>query len=327
MTQIDHPGSPATIVVVGDVMIDTVVRVADALRIDADNPAVISRSLGGQAANTAAWLAAIGARPHLVGVLGDDPAAQWVREQLLRLGVPHTFATTANSTGECVIVTSDDGTRTMFPSSGANAQIGAVGLEDEMAQLTLDDSAHVHLSGYTAYHDSAFARHVLAKARDAGVGTSMDAAALTVSTAIDHWRSSHLAALGNADVLLATVDEVQALRGLDPPMDHPPAAVASVADDLRTQVGASQWPGTVIMKAGPLGAFVVRPTSTTHIPSQATHVADTTGAGDAFAAGFLAALVTGSTAVEAAQQGARTAASVIAAIGGQPTIEEGHDDG
>ena len=321
------PASARTIVTVGDVMVDTLVHIADAIRLDADNPAQVTRSLGGQAANTAAWLRASDARVHLVGVLGDDSAARWVRDRVVDLDIAHTLVTVPGPTGECVIITSNDGTRTMFPSSGANALIGAPEVERELDDLIRGRPTHLHVSGYAACHDVDFVDRLLTQASSEGVGTSMDSAALTATSSTDHWRTAHLAVLPHVDILLATAREVQSLRGLPSPANFSVDDAMSVAADLVSDASSGNWPEVIVMKAGPLGAFVITPSNVTHVPAQAEHVADTTGAGDAFAAGFLAALGRGSSVVEAAQQGTSVAAVAVTGIGGQPAIREGHHGG
>jgi len=315
------------IVALGDVMVDTIVHIADAIRIDADNPAQVLRSLGGQAANTAAWLRATGARVHLVGVVGDDSAAGWVRDRVAGLDITHTLVTVPGATGECVIITSENGTRTMFPSSGANVRIGAPEVEQSLMDLIRDRPAHLHVSGYAALHDPDFVNRLLDQASINGARTSLDSAALTATSASDHWRSAHLAALPHVDILLATAQEVQSLRELPPPVNASFDSAMAIAEGLQGAVSTATWPDAVVMKAGALGAFVITPSTVTHIAAQAEHVADTTGAGDAFAGGFLAALVRGSSVIESAQEGASVAAVAVAGIGGQPAIREGHHGG
>jgi len=314
-------------VTVGDVMVDTLVHIPGTIRIDADNPAHMTRSLGGQAANTAAWLQISGARVHLVGVLGDDSAARWVRDRVSSLGIAHTLPSVPGPTGECVIVTSADGTRTMFPSSGANAHIGRTEVERELIELIRGGPSHLHVSGYAACHDPTFVQRLLSHVAIEGVRTSLDSAALTSSTTIDHWRAAHLSVLPHIDVFLATAQEIQSLRGLVAPVTLALDSATAVAEDLRGEASSGNWPDVVVMKVGELGAYVITATDVTHIPAHAKHAADTTGAGDAFAAGFLAALARGHSAVESARNGASVAAVAVTGIGGQPANREGDHGG
>ena len=109
------------VVVLGDVMVDVVARLVGPVAPGSDSPARVAFQGGGQAANTAAWLAVAGARVALVGRVGADAAGRDAVDELGALGVETRLAVDSErSTGTCVVVVAPDGERTMFPDAGAN---------------------------------------------------------------------------------------------------------------------------------------------------------------------------------------------------------------
>jgi len=104
-----------TLVVLGDLMVDVVARIADPLAHASDTPARISVQGGGSAANTAAWAASIGTDVALVCRVGDDDRAGDLR------GVDvHAAVDSERPTGTCIVLVEPGGERTMLPDPGAN---------------------------------------------------------------------------------------------------------------------------------------------------------------------------------------------------------------
>src|SRR5688500_4398669 len=122
------------IVILGDVMVDVVVRLSEPLARGSDAPAVIRFHGGGSAANTAAWLAAAGAEPVLVGVVGDDERGREARAGLVAHGVDARLAVDPElPTGTCLVLVGPDGERTKAPDAGAHDERAAE--EQEQIQL------------------------------------------------------------------------------------------------------------------------------------------------------------------------------------------------
>ncbi len=305
------PASGVDVVVLGDVMADTVALLETALVPDADNPAEFVQALGGQAANTAAWLAAAGSRVHLVAAVGADGMGTWVRERLHERGLPHSLATVDAPTGRCVVVTEPTGVRTMLPNSGANALIGRSDAGQMVTALLEGGARHLHLSGYVPLHDADFAARMVQLAKSYGASTSMDTPAVFAEST---WAP---VAVPSVDVLLGTAPELTHLLQLDAAT---PAALADcIADRFAGQVDR---PSCVLVKAGARGAWLIAE-RTTNVPSVAASVVDTTGAGDAFTAGFLAAWTAGQSAETAADTASVLAARALTQRGGQPSSDEG----
>jgi sugar/nucleoside kinase (ribokinase family) len=276
------------VVVVGDAGLDLVVRTPALPGPGGDARAAITEGFGGAGANTAAWLAACGAAPVLVSRVGADDAAERVRASLAAAGVECAFAVDPRApTCRVVVLVEDSGQRTML------ADRGAAGLLSP-ADIELHGAAHLHLSGYVLLDPSSAPAGLAAlrSARAAGLTTSVDpqAAALLADP------TPFLAAIQGVDLLLPSAGELAALGG---------AAVLS-------QVGA------VAVTAGADGAAWLSPAGEVAVPAPAVEVADSTGAGDAFDAGFLVAWLGGDPPVDALRAGVATAARAVQHLGARP---------
>jgi ribokinase len=161
------------IVVIGDVMVDVVARLSGPLAPGSDSPARSSLHGGGQAANTAAWLAAAGERPVLVGRIGDDVLGREAERALHDGGVDCRLTLDRERpTGTCVVLVSADGERTMMPDAGANDALAPGDISDEL----LIEGAHLHVAGYALLRDGsrAAARSAIERARERGIVVSVD---------------------------------------------------------------------------------------------------------------------------------------------------------
>jgi ribokinase len=284
--------------VVGDVMFDVVARLSGPLAPGSDSHAVIRFHGGGSAANTAAWLAKAGAEPVLVGRVGDDERGTTVRDELRANGVETVLAVDPElPTGTCIVLVGPDGERTMAPDAGANDALSDSDLTDEL----LASVAHLHVAGYALLRSGSrsAARAAIARALERGISVSVDpsSAALLSPEFLDH---AH-----GAGLLLPNAEEARMLSGEDDPERAAPALAARF--------------GEVVVTLGADGALWTDGRETVRcdaVPVEA--VVDSTGAGDAFAAGLLAARMDGAGPDEALAAGARLAARAVAQPGGRP---------
>ncbi|MGI8667879.1 MAG: carbohydrate kinase family protein [Jatrophihabitans sp.] len=297
------PASAGRVVCLGDLMIDIVALLPGPLAIGSDVPAPISFQPGGSAANTAAWLAWLGTPASFAGRIGDDPLGAQAVSSLRGLGVlTRVTIDFERPTGVCLVLVGPDGERTMVPSAGANAALSA----DDLLGLT-EAEDHLHLSGYSLLSAGSrpAAQAALAAAVAVGASVSVDAASAGPLRTVG--AEAFLGWLPAGTLLIANTDELAALTG-----DRP--------DRLSELAGAGL---TVVIKDGMHGARLADCHGVRTVRTEAVDVLDSTGAGDAFAAGLLAALHDGLTLDSAVAQGNRTGALALATVGGRPTDQPG----
>lgn len=290
---------------VGDVATDILAvlptPLSGGLALGTDTAARIGLSAGGSAANTAAWLAATGSPVTLVAAVGTDDAGSTRLAELADAGVDCAVERVAANTG-AVVVLSDPTERTMLCDRGANHLLSA---RHVTAAVRGAGAQHLHLSAYPLFDEGSrpAALAALAAARAAGMTTSVDAASAgplaAAGTAALDW-------LRGVDLLLANLDEARVLAG---------AADADPADAARTLTGLA---GSVVVKLGPAGALRADGPSVVRTGAVATDVVDPTGAGDAFAAGLLAAELSGADPLAALRAGAALGARAVALLGARP---------
>jgi sugar/nucleoside kinase (ribokinase family) len=287
-------------IIVGDVMMDVTAVIDSDIAYASDTPARVSLQPGGVAANTAAWMATSGAPVTIVGCVGDDPFGRSIRRQLSELGVDVHLQESPLPTGTCVVIVDRRRERTMFPDSGANADLVAEALD-----ALVDRDAHVHLSGYTLINPAtrAVGLAVLERAERAGATRSLDpASAAPIRANLELFRSL----LPRFDLLLANEAEADALTG----MQDPDLALAELADVVPCAV----------VKVGSRGVMARDRGTMVSAPALPRDVVDTTGAGDAFTGGFLPAWRAGRPLAEAIDAGQRLAGAAISRVGASPLV-------
>lgn len=285
----------ARIVCFGDIIDDIVVVPNGAIRDDTDTDAVIRNRPGGSPANTAAWLASLGAAVDFVGTVGVGDAARHVAALPGVTAYLREHATLA--TGTIVVIVAGQ-SRTMLTSRGANIALDPADVTDEL----LANAEVLHLTGHALRGDSGAAGFVglVARARSAGVAVSVSpgSAGFIADCGVRGFRE----AIAGASVLFPSLDEGRLLTGLDDPADVG-AALSADFDVVALTLGAS-------------GALVNGET----VPAVHTQIVDPTGAGDAFCAGFLDEWVRSRDPLAAAYAGVAVAAQAVGAIGARPTV-------
>jgi sugar/nucleoside kinase (ribokinase family) len=279
---------PAGILVVGDVIDDTVVIPSGPIRPDTDTASAIRSVAGGSAANTAAWLAALGADVAFVGAVNR---ADVDRHTALLPGVDVHLQATDAATGAIVVLV-QGADRSMLTDRGANAELDFDAIPDEVIR------AHVHLTGHSmaASDGAAFARF-LRRAKAAGATVSVSPGSVAYIDALGAERFAEV--IAGADVLFASLVEGAALAGVSDP-----AGIAARVDAA-----------TLVLTVGAEGVIV----DGMQLPAVTAPVAiDPTGAGDAFCAGFLASWISDRDAVAAARAGTEVAARAVGVVGGRP---------
>jgi ribokinase len=289
------------VLVVGDLVTDVVAHAAEPLAPGSDTAARVRITGGGQAANTAAWLAWTGCPARLVAAVGADGAGRARVAELTAAGVDCAVATYADAaTGAIVVLTTAD-ERTMLTDRGANLRLSPADV-DAGAQAGL---GHVHLSAYPLLDPRSrpAGLRALALARAHSVTSSVDAA-----SAAPLRRAGAPAFLGwvqGVDLLLVNAAEAAVLTGRKDPAEQ----AALLARQVRNAVVKLGAAGAVWRADG--GAAY-------RVTAGRAEVVDPTGAGDAFAAGVLAAWLAGAAPVDALAAGARLGARAVRTVGSRP---------
>jgi len=290
------------ILCIGDVMLDVIVQITTKINYGSDTPSKISTHCGGAAGNVAAWAAFSGASTHIVAHVGNDPAGVAVITEFDALNVAHhNLVIHGAMTGVVVVLVDPSGERTMFPETGANSGLTLGDLPK------LDGFEAVYLSGYTLL--DAISRPGILKMIDAisamDIPIFFDPATVggMSQVPIDQIRSW----LPLMNTLLMNEEEATFLTGK--------IILEEALDALLL------YAPTAIIKRGSHGAIgKSRDNLIVAVPAVETTVVDTTGAGDSFAGGYLAAWVTGKDLRRCMQSGAEVASRNVGIVGARPQV-------
>ncbi len=254
---------------IGDLVEDVVVWLAHEPHHASDTPSRISRTRGGSAANVAYFSAAVCGSSRFIGQVGDDPLGTQLCDILIAGGV-EVCAHRDGRTGSIVVLVYPDGERTMLTDRGSCTQLASV------PSNCFDGITALHVPAYSLTVDplATVAINAISEASARGIFVSIDASSTSVLDDFGIHRFCELIAKLAPDVLMCNRDEAE-LLGLSP---------SNPIDGV----------GLTVIKHGPQPTVAVtreRTVTQLEVPP-VTNILDTTGAGDAFAAGFLNSFVT-----------------------------------
>ncbi|MEE4546025.1 PfkB family carbohydrate kinase [Streptomyces sp. V4-01] len=318
-------GRGPALLVVGDVVTDVVARHREPLAPDTDTAAEIELLPGGAGANAACWAVRSGGiRARLLAKAGADAAA-WHRAELERSGVEPVLRVDPDTPTAVVIALVDAAAeRTLVTDSGAALRLGPQDWDESL----LDGTGHVHLSGYLYF--SAPGRDLAAvvqkAARARGVPVSVDPASAGFLRRSGVAR--FLDAVAGAELLLPNAAEAALLcgggrapaagPGTDPDTAADPNSAAEPVD-VAAELSALLPGTTVVVTLGAAGAVAARDGRlVARARSPRVRPVDSTGAGDAFTGGLLAARLSGADLPAALAAGCAAGAAAVAAVGGRP---------
>ncbi|MEO2139310.1 MAG: adenosine kinase [Thermoleophilia bacterium] len=261
---------------------------------------------GGSAANTVVGAAMLGVRAAFVGRVRDDQLGHVFTHDIRAAGVQFDTApaTDGPETAVCMVMVTPDAHRTMCTHLGASIELGP----DDVDEALVRNSAVLYLEGYL--WDPPGAREAMRRAiriaKDEGRAVALS---LSDPFAVDRHRADFLDLVDNdVDILFANEHELTSLYGID---------------DLDTAFNeVMPLVKVAACTRGEHGAVIVGDGETHVIPAEpAVQVVDTTGAGDLFAAGFLAGWTQGRNLHDCGRMGAVAAAEVISHLGARPEAD------
>lgn len=326
MSQPDTSAPEYDVIAIGNAIVDVMAPCEDALiaklglnrggmtLIDADGATQLYAAMGpareisgGSAANTLAGLAALGMKCQFIGQVADDQLGEVFSHDIRAAGI--AFATDARAgdppTGRCLIFVTPDGERTMNTFLGASQYLPASALDED----AIRNAGILYLEGYLwdPEEPRAAMRRAIGVARDAGRKVAFTASeSFVIDRHGDDFRN--LIEDGLIDILFVNESELATLTGK-----------ASFDDGLASLAGKVP---VLVATRGPNGAVVVTEGKTCRVDAEpVAEVVDTTGAGDLFAAGFLAGHSKGRSPEECLTMGAVAAAEIISHYGARPEAD------
>src|SRR4029077_8810168 len=262
-------------------------------------------SSGGSAANTCAVAAAMGARVAYLGKVANDQLGIVFRHDMTAIGVhfPSTPLYGGASTARCLIVVTPDGQRTMHTYLGACVSFD----EADVTEALVAEATVTYLEGYL--FDPPAAQRAFRRAAAAAHAAGRQVAlSLSDAFCVDRHRAEFLELVKqDVDILFANETEVTSL--------YEENNFEAAAERARTDVALAA------LTRSEAGSVILRGAETVEIASEPTLVVDTTGAGDAYAAGFLHGLTSGKSLPVCGRLASIAAAEVIGHYGARPQAD------
>lgn len=245
-------------------------------------------SIGGCAANTGIGLQKLGVSTSVIGKIGCDAFGDFVQSTLTRHGVQTDGVRrdAGVTTSATMVIVGGDGERSFIHHPGANARFEA----DDIDWQLLEGAKLLHIAGHflMAKFDGQQCAQVLQRAKEMGLKTALD----TAWDASGRWMQLLEPVLPHVDYFVPSYNEAwhcaRGLIGGGEEIDESPQAIERVARAFQ-ELG----PRVVALKLGEKGSYVRADKEAWQVPAFKVASVDATGAGDAFAAGFLTGVVRG----------------------------------
>jgi sugar/nucleoside kinase (ribokinase family) len=255
---------------------------------------------GGSVANAINGIANLGVSCGFLGTIGRDELGNLFRNDLQNHAIDHLLKYSDQPTGRAVCLVSPDGERTMATYLGAAVEMG----QDDITEDKLSNFQLFFIEGYLVFNH-ALIMAAASQAKSVGMTIALDLASYNVVEAnraiLDELVDNYV------DIIFANEEEAKAFTGMEPE-----AALENLAG--RCDIA--------VVKVGGEGAFVQQGQQKYHIPAFGSEVVDTTGAGDFFAAGFLAGLAKGYDLEKCGKLGSLLAGRVIRTAGAKLDAED-----
>ncbi len=273
------------VVVIGDVIQDIIVITNSQTKTNTDNRSQIHTTPGGSGANFAVWLASLGVETELVARVGNLDKEQL--EQHFRSShlTPNLQADQELETGKIVILV-EGNNRTFYTDRAANTKLELTGVDFTAASL-------LYLSGYSVVTLGVEkTQQLIQSAKKANQTVAVDPG--STSFIAEFGVTEFLAAITGSNMIFPNLEEFQLLTS---------------AGDLGTKFSE------VVITKGEAGAELLGVAS---VPAQSVEIVDPTGAGDAFAAKYIAERLSGTSPAQSLELANIFASLAVTQPGGQP---------
>lgn len=251
------------------------------------------RAAGDSAANTMSGLAKLGAQAGFLTKMGNDETGDFFTHEMTRTGVEMLVLKSNTPTGRVIAMVTPDGERTFATCLGASIELSPDDIKPEL----FNGWDIFYIEGYLVANPDML-RKAIRTAKEKGLKIAIDLASYNV---VEESRDFLLELVNDyVDIVFANEQESYALTGM-----QPEEALHYLAE--RCEIA--------VVKVGAKGAFVQRGNETVTISPMQAVVVDTTGAGDMWAAGFLAGLVKGEPLQKCGLMGAIVAKNIIEVVG------------
>ena len=292
----------AQILCIGDAMLDVIVKMQGQMYLGSDTISQISTHGGGAAANTATWLASSGHKVFYVCRLGDDAAGRVIANEFDAWNIEYKPEfLRGHRTGIVVVLVDQNGERSMFPDRGANSGLSELDLPD------LTRFSAVFLSGYPLFNPQSQAGvlRMINKMREANLEIFFNPGSVGVMSnlGVDDCRQR----CKLMDLLIMNQAESEFLTG----NSDIEGALNELSKDVETVVITTSSQGAIGKSRGQV---------IVNSPILPITAIDSTGAGDAFAAGFIGRWIESKDLESSLRAGNTVASGCVTTIGARPSV-------
>ena len=252
---------------------------------------------GGSASNTINGITRLGAKAGFVGKVGTDFVGDFFKSDMINNGVTPHLRLSATPSGQCTVLVSADGERTLCTFLGAACELGA----DDLNEKMFEGYDIFHIEGYLVQnHD--LIRTAVKLAKQAGLQVSIDLASYNVVEANLDFLNEIIREY--VDIVFANEEEAKAFTGKQP-------------EDALIHI--SEHCDIAVVKIGKEGSYIKSGEEKVQVKPRLANCIDTTGAGDLYAAGFLYGLACGYSLEVCGKIGSLVSGNVVEVLGAKMT--------
>jgi len=296
------------ILVIGDINLDIIVNLREAINFNTDSQSDIYFKGGGSAANFSYWLDYLNQKVRFIAKTGDDFIVDYLKEEFANTDIDFkNLISKEKETGRIVVLLNKDGDRTMITDRGANVKLKPDNIKEEF----FSGINHLHLGGYSFFGEKNMgntALKIIETAKEKNISISFDPS--SYSGLKEYGIQKILNQTEGIDLCFPNLEEGKILTGQNTPKEI-----------IRYLLNYYK---NVILKVGKKGCLVGNKAEISFIQQKRKLAeGDTTGAGDAFSAAFIAKYLKNKNLKEAAHYANQIGFKCVNKIGGRPDKKEG----